>query len=62
MIIGASQPKILGEIRFGSIPELLAKHLHTSLMIVRGHQGIAEAIWEKLIKKINRAAPTIEKE
>lgn len=52
VIIGASRPKILGEIRFGNIPELLAKHLHTSLMIVRGHQGIAEAIWEKIIRKI----------
>lgn len=56
VIIGASRPKILGEIRFGSIPELLAKHLHTSLMIVRGHQGIAEALWEKLIKRISRAS------
>ncbi|MBI3046300.1 MAG: amino acid permease [Candidatus Harrisonbacteria bacterium] len=62
IIIGASRPKILGEIRFGNIPELLAKHLDTSLMIVRGHQGIAEALWEKLIKKISGAALTTEKE
>jgi len=56
VIVGASRPKLLGEIRFGNIPELLAKHLHASLMIVRGHQGVAEAAWEKLIKKISRAA------
>lgn len=59
VIIGASRPKILGEIRFGSIPELLAKHLHTSLMIVRGHQGIAEALLDKLI---SRGASKAEKE
>ena len=53
VIIGASRTKILGEIRFGNIPELLAKHLDTSLMIVKGHQGIAEAAWEKIIKKLS---------
>jgi len=36
--------------------ELLAKHLHASLMIVRGHQGVAEAAWEKLIKKITKSS------
>ena len=62
LMIGATRPKFLGEIRFGSIPELLSKHLDTSLMIIRGHQNIAEAIWEKLIKKISRAPSIIEKE
>jgi amino acid transporter len=52
VIICATKPKLLGEIRFGSIPELLAKHLDTSLMIARGHQGPAEAFWEKIINKI----------
>ena len=56
VIIGATRPKFLGEIRFGNIPELLSKHLNTSLMIVRGHQNIAEAAWEKLLKKISRVS------
>ncbi|MBI4991838.1 MAG: amino acid permease [Candidatus Harrisonbacteria bacterium] len=51
VLITASRPKLLGEIRFGNIPELLAKHSDTSLMIVRGHQNVAEAFWEKIIKK-----------
>ena len=53
VIIGASRPKLLGEIRFGNIPELLAKHLNTSLLIVRGHQGLAEALWEKALRKLS---------
>lgn len=52
VIIGASRPKFLGEIRFGSIPELLAKHMDAPLMIVRGHQGTAEALWEKFLRRI----------
>src|SRR3989344_4218132 len=56
VIMGATRPKFLGEIRFGNIPELLSKHLNTSLMIVRGHQNIAEAAWEKLLKKISRVS------
>jgi hypothetical protein len=51
VIVGASKPKLFQEIRFGSIPELLAKHLNTSLMIVRGHQGMAKAIWQRLLRK-----------
>lgn len=54
VMIGATRPKFLGEIRFGSIPELLAKHLDTSLMIIRGHQNVAEALWEKILRKISR--------
>ena len=54
VIIGATKPRLLREISFGKIPELLAKHLDTSLMIVRGHQGVAEAFWERIIKKIGR--------
>lgn len=52
VVIGATKPRFLREISFGKIPELLAKHLDTSLMIVRGHQGAAEAFWEKIIKKL----------
>lgn len=54
IIIGASKPKLLQEIRFGNIPELLAKHLDTSFLLVRGHQGVAEAFWEKLLRKLNQ--------
>ena len=56
VIIGASRPQFLGEIRFGNIPELLSKHLDTSLMIIRGHQNVAEAFWEKILRRV-----TIEK-
>lgn len=55
VIMSATRPRWLREIRFGKIPELLAKHLDTSLMIVRGHQGPAEAFGEKLLRKIGRA-------
>ena len=51
VIISASRSKLLKEIRFGNIPELLAKHLDVSLMIVKGHQGIAEAFWQKILAR-----------
>ncbi|MEK9170124.1 MAG: amino acid permease [Patescibacteria group bacterium] len=54
VIVNSSRPKFLEEIRFGNIPELLAKHLDMSLLIVRGHQGIAEAIWEKILRKLKK--------
>jgi amino acid transporter len=53
VIISASSPHILKEIRMGAIPELLAKHVDASVMIVRGHQGMMEAWWEKLLKKFS---------
>lgn len=52
IIVGASRPKILREIRFGNTPEMLAKHSDTSLIIVKGHQGAAGAFWQKLLKRI----------
>ena len=50
VIISASSPHILREIRMGAIPELLAKHVDASVMIVRGHQGLVEEKWEKFMK------------
>jgi amino acid transporter/nucleotide-binding universal stress UspA family protein len=50
VIISASSPHILREIRMGAIPELLAKHVDASVMIVRGHQGLVEEKWEKMMK------------
>jgi nucleotide-binding universal stress UspA family protein len=49
VIVGASKPKFLKDIRFGRIPESLAKHLEgSSLMIVKAHQTVAEAFGERL--------------
>jgi hypothetical protein len=50
VIISAASPHVLREIRMGAIPELLAKHVNASVMIVRGHQGLVEAKWEKFLK------------
>ena len=49
VIVGAAKPKFLKDIRFGSIPESLAKHLEgSSLMIVKAHQSVAEALGERV--------------
>ncbi|MFA6494341.1 MAG: amino acid permease, partial [Candidatus Paceibacterota bacterium] len=53
VIISASGPHILREIRMGAIPELLAKHVDASVMIVRGHQGLVEAKWETFLRKLS---------
>jgi nucleotide-binding universal stress UspA family protein len=53
VIISASSPHMLKEIRMGAIPELLAKHVDASVMIVRGHQGMVEAKWETLLRKFS---------
>jgi len=52
LIIGATKIKILKEIRFGNISELLAKHLDVPLMIVKGHESLPNAIWKKICEKI----------
>ena len=51
VIISASSPHILREIRMGAIPELLAKHVDASVMIVRGHQGLVEEKWNNFWMK-----------
>ncbi len=51
VIINASSPHILNQIRLGNIPELLAKHVDASVMIVRGHQGSVEIVFDKFVKK-----------
>lgn len=53
LIIGAAKPKFLHEIRVGNLAENLAKNVDCSVMIIRGHQGVAEALWLKLLKKFN---------
>jgi amino acid transporter/nucleotide-binding universal stress UspA family protein len=50
VIINASSPHILDQIRMGTIPELLAKHIDASVMIVRGHQGRVEVAFDKFVK------------
>ena len=51
VIISASSPHVLREIRMGAIPELLAKHIDASVMIVRGHQGLVEEKWNNFWMK-----------
>lgn len=42
VVINASSPKFLKEVHLGILPEMLAKHLDTSVIIVRGHEGLTE--------------------
>lgn len=53
IIMGSARPKLLGEIRIGDLAETLAKKANCSVMILRGHQGIAEAFWLRVLNKIN---------
>jgi nucleotide-binding universal stress UspA family protein len=48
VIVGAAKPKLLKDIRFGSISESLAKHLDRSLFIVKAHRGVTEDFWDRL--------------
>lgn len=52
VIVGASQPKFLAHFKVGSVAEALAKDTSTSLMIVRGHEGAAEALVKRLLRKL----------
>lgn len=51
VIINASSPHMLDEIRMGKMPELLAKHVNASVMIVRGHQGSVEVFFDRILKR-----------
>lgn len=53
VIINASSPQMLNQIRMGKIPELLAKHVDASVMIVRGHQGSVEVLFDRIIKRFS---------
>ncbi len=53
IIVGSARPKLLEQIRLGSVAETLAKNSKTSVMIVRGHQGAAEAFWIRILRKLN---------
>lgn len=61
LIVGASKPRFLQEIRFGGTSELIAKYYKEGTIIVRGHEGPTEVIWKKVVeflrKKINKKAP-----
>ena len=43
IIIGSALPKLLSPFKLGGVAESLAKYTPTSLIIVRGHEGMAEA-------------------
>lgn len=61
IIVGASLPKILKEIRFGTDAEMVVKQAKTSVMIVRGHQGPAETFLRNLLRKFSTPKEPIEK-
>lgn len=52
IIIGSAQPRFLSHFRLGSVAEILAKHSDDSLMIVRGHEGAAEAFFKQVLSKL----------
>ncbi len=49
LIIGASKPRFLHEIRFGGTSELISKYYREGMIIVRGHEGPTEVIWKKVV-------------
>ena len=53
VIIGAAIPRFLAHFKIGSVAEELAKDTSTSLIIVRGHEGAAEAWVKRLLKKLH---------
>ncbi len=61
IIVGASLPKILKEIRFGTDAEMIVKQAKTSVMIVRGHQGPAETFIRNLLNKFSTPKELAEK-
>ena len=54
LLIGASQPRFLEEIRFGSTSELIAKHSKTGVIMVRGHETPTEVIWKRILNFISK--------
>ncbi len=52
IIIGSARPKFLSHFKLGSVAEVLAKDVNTSLMIVRGHEGAAEALIKRILLKL----------
>jgi len=59
LLIGASQPKFLREIRFGSTSELIAKYYKNGLIIVKGHETPTELLWTKALNFLkNKKTPT----
>lgn len=52
VIIGAARPRLLSHFKLGSVAEVLAKDTSTSLMIVRGHEGAAEALIKRILAKL----------
>lgn len=57
IIVGSAKPKLLGEIRIGSLAETLLSNTRISVMIVRGHQGVAEVFWKKLLRVLTPTPP-----
>jgi len=53
VIINASSPHILDQIRMGNIPELLAKHVDASVMLIRGHQGGVGVAFDRIMKRFS---------
>lgn len=53
VIVGAALPKFLAHFKLGSVAEALAKDTTTSLMIVRGHEGAAEALVKRILRKFS---------
>lgn len=52
IVIGSARPRLLAEIKIGNLAESLMKNARCSVMVVRGHQGAAEALWQTLLKKL----------
>jgi nucleotide-binding universal stress UspA family protein len=58
LLIGASRPKFLREIRFGSTSELIAKYYKNGLIIVKGHETPTELLWTKVVNFLkNKRTP-----
>jgi amino acid transporter/nucleotide-binding universal stress UspA family protein len=59
LLIGASRPRFLREIRFGATSELFGKHYDGGLAIAKGHESPTELLWTKLINLLkNKKTPS----
>jgi len=53
IIVGAAWPRFLQTIHFSHISEAIAKNAETSVLMIKGHGGVAEVFWKNLLNKLN---------
>lgn len=59
VIVGAARLKPFKDIRFGRIPESLARHLDRSLFIVKAYESVPAQFWIRLKKFLAKGRKTV---